>query len=110
MQGSTVLAVIKNQNCKASELNLDITDKRGIETENGVVYFVEQNLKVLSAYTNGVLHWKADVIANCGEPKAGKSEIRYIKLDGDKINIILGKHKYANIIITSGKVKCLDAD
>lgn len=70
----------------ASELNFAFSDKRGIELANGIIVLVEQNMKVLTACKNGVRKWKANIIAKCGEPYVGEPEIRFIKIDGDKIN------------------------
>jgi hypothetical protein len=100
----------KTRIAKTKELNFAFSDKRGIETANGMTFVVEQNMKVLTAYKNGVQQWKTDVIANCGEPAVGKAEIRYIKLEGDKINVVFGKHSFAYVSVLMGKVECLGSD
>lgn len=100
----------KTQIIKASELNFAFSDKRGIEADNGMIYLVEPNMKVLTAYKDGVQRWKADIIAKCGEPMVGKAEIRFIKLNGDKINVVFGKHSYAVVSIATGNVVCSGSD
>jgi hypothetical protein len=95
---------------KETELNLAHTDKRGIESKIGIVYYVEKDKKILSAYENGRIKWVANIINACGEPFVGAPEIRYFKLSKDVIEIVFGKHSYANIDISSGKIKCLGAD
>jgi hypothetical protein len=100
----------KTKVVKASELNFAFSDKRGIEANNEMTYVVEQNLRILTAYKNGVQKWKSDVIAQCGEPKVGKAEIRFIKLEGEKINVVFGKHSFADVFVATGKIECLGSD
>jgi hypothetical protein len=100
----------KTQIVKACEVNFAFSDKRGIETDNGMTFLEKQNLKVLTAYKNGVQQWEADVIAKCGEPKVGKTEIRFIKMEGDKIYVVFAKHSFANVLVATGKVECLGSD
>ena len=99
-----------NRVSKARELNFSNTDKRGIEAPNGLIYIVDKNLKILSAYQNGKIKWKSDIVKVCGKPTVGKSEIGYIKLDGNKIFLTFGKHDYANVNIADGEVECLGSD
>jgi hypothetical protein len=99
-----------NKVSKAGELNFSKTDKRGIEAANGMIYIVDKNLKVLRAYQNGKIKWESDIITFCGIPAVGKSEIRYLKLDGNKILLTFGKHNNAKVNIADGKVECLGSD
>lgn len=92
------------------ELNFAFTDRRGIEADNGLVYFVEKGGQRLIAYENNKVKWTADVLKSCPKPEVGKAEIRYIKLSVDKIEITFGKHYFASVDIVDGKVKCLGAD
>lgn len=95
---------------KARELNFSSTQKRGIETPDGTIYVVGKNLKVLAAYQHGKIKWQSDIIISCGMPSVGQPEIRYLKLDGDKIYLRFGKHTYAKVNIADGKVECLGSD
>jgi hypothetical protein len=95
---------------KELELNFEFTDKRGIETDKGIVYIVDDSLKVISAYDDSILLWKVDIIAECGKPNIGRPEIRYIKLDKDTINVVFGKHDFASVFTKNGKAQWLGAD
>ncbi|HEV7423937.1 MAG TPA: hypothetical protein VGO21_01980 [Candidatus Paceibacterota bacterium] len=95
---------------KAKELNFSSTQKRGIETPDGMIYVVGKNLKVLTAYEHGKIKWQSDIIISCGMPSVGKPEIRYLKLDGNKIYLTFGKHDYAKVNTADGKVECLGSD
>lgn len=99
-----------NKVSKNRELNFAGTDKRGIEVEKGVVYCVEKDLKILTTYEDGKLKWKADIIGICGEPAVGRPEIRYIRLDNDKIYVVFGKHSFAYVYRSDGKIDYLGAD
>lgn len=92
------------------ELNFAFTDKRGIKGDNGVIYFVDNGGRTLTAYDNETIKWTADVLGYCGLPAVGKPAIRYIKLTAEKIEITFGKHNFASVDIADGKVKCLGAD
>jgi len=74
------------------ELNFYFTDKRGIQGEKGIVFFVERDGQTLTAYTGEKIKWTVNIIKVCGEPAVGKPEIRYLKLTKDKIEITFGKH------------------
>jgi hypothetical protein len=82
---------------------------RGIKSKK-VIYFVENDLQTISAYKNGKLDWKTNVISVCGKPTSGKSEIRYIKLEENKLLITYGKHSYAEVNTENGKAKFLGED
>lgn len=92
------------------ELNFAFTEKRGIKADNGIVYFVEKDGQILTAYENKKVKWTVDILKICPKPTRGKPEIRYIKLTTDKIEITFGKHNFASVDILDGKVKCLGAD
>jgi len=94
----------------AQELNFAFTYKRGIETTGGIIYYVEKDLRTLAAYEKGKLKWKTDIIKGCGERVIGIPEIRFIKLENDKIYIVFGKHSFADVHRSDGKLNCLGAD
>ena len=93
-----------------AELNFSRTAKRGIETEAKIVYFVEKDLQTLTAYQNGLVKWKVNIIQTCGKPAIGQSTIRYIRLDNNTISVTFGKHNYASVDINNGKTTFLGAD
>lgn len=99
-----------NKISKNRELNFAFTDKRGIESKNGIIYYVENNLQVLSAYKQGKLKWRTNIIMELGNPAVGAAEIRYIELNGDEIFVVFGKHNFASVHIADGRVKDLGAD
>lgn len=94
---------------KKTELNFFGTKMRGIE-RNKVIYFVEKDLQNVSAYKNGKLMWRTNVILVCGKPSIGKPEIRCLKFKVDKLLITYGKHSYGELDIVSGKAKFLGSD
>jgi hypothetical protein len=93
-----------------SELNFSLTEKRGIKNDDGIIYYVENDLQSLTAYEDGKVKWKLNVINSCEKPKVGKPEIRFIHLKKNQINLTFGKHNFAKINITNGKLDCLGAD
>lgn len=82
---------------------------RGIKCGK-VVYFVENDLQIISAYRNGKLQWKTNIISVCGEPGVGKSEIRYLKLEAGKLFVTYGKHRFAEVDTGNGNAKFLGED
>jgi hypothetical protein len=98
---------------KDKELNFFKTKFRGIKFKK-ITYYVEKDLQNVTAFRNGKQIWSTNVISNCEESNVdyyGKRyEIRYIKLEKDKLLIVYGKHNYAEIDLTTGKTKCLGSD
>lgn len=100
----------KNLISKKTELNLSFEPKmRGIKSNN-IVYYIEKDLQTLSAYENGKLKWQTNIISACDKPSVGKSDIRVIKPETDKLLIVFGKHSFAEVDIKNGKTKYLGAD
>jgi len=99
-------SVQKNPN---STLNLAVSKQREI-TNDEIIYRVEPDNQTLSAHENKKLKWKTNIIEVCGKPEVGKAEIRIIKLNGEKIQVIFGKHNFAEVQIETGKTKFLGAD
>jgi hypothetical protein len=95
---------------KNRELNFALTYKRGIEAKKGLVYYVENDLRTITAYVNGKVKWKVDVIKVCDSPGVGKPEIRYFNLKGSIILVVFGKHNYANVNTANGDVEDQGAD
>ena len=93
-----------------TELNFTFTDKRGIESKNGTIYFVEKDKKTLTAYENGKVKWKTNIIEICGQPTVGLPEIRYLRLCHDKLKVVFGKHSFAEVDINNGKTTYLGSD
>jgi len=94
---------------KKTELNLAFSNFRGIENKE-TVYFIENDNQTLSAYVNGKLKWKTNVIKVCGKPKVGEPKIRYIKLNEKVIKLTFGKHSWAEVDLESGKTEFIGAD
>lgn len=94
---------------KKKELNFSGTEMRGLEN-NGITYFVENDLQTLSAHENGKLKWKTNIISVCGKPSVGKPEIRLIKYKGDKLLLVYGYQSFAEVKIINGKTKFIGSD
>jgi hypothetical protein len=75
-----------------------------------IIYYVEKDLETISAYKNNTIIWQTNVVSVCGKPKVGKPEIRYIRLNKDKLHVVIGKHNYAEIDIINGKIEFTGAD
>jgi len=95
---------------RQTKLDLISSNKRGIETEKKEIYFVEKDNQTVSYYLNGILEWKVNVIKQCGKPKVGKLEIRFIEIIKDKMLVTFGKHSYAEINLKNGKTNFIGAD
>ena len=94
---------------KKIELNFLKTKMRGIEYHK-TIYFLEDDLQNISAYENGKLKWRTNVISICKKPSVGKSEIRYMKLKDNKLIVIYGKHSFAEVNILNGKAEFIGSD
>lgn len=91
------------------ELNFYMTDKRGIKYK-GFVYYVESDLNTVTAYKkNGGIKWRSDVseIIKC---RIGSPEIRFIKIEKDRLSIIYAKHDFGELNLKTGKVTHLGSD
>ncbi|MFI2741266.1 hypothetical protein ACG2LH_00890 [Zhouia sp. PK063] len=108
--GQTKADFKDNEISTNSELDFLKTDKRGIKSNDEIIYYVEKDLQTLTAYENGKVKWKTNIIGTCGEPSVGKSEIRFIRLNNGTINLIFGKHNFANVNITDGKINDSGSD
>lgn len=92
------------------QLNFTFTHKRGIKADNGIIYLVEKDGQTLTAFDNNEIKWTVNIIKICGQPRAGRPEIRRIMLTENEIEITFGKHDFASVEIKDGKVKYLGAD
>ena len=94
---------------KKTELNLGLSNFRGIENKENVI-IIENDNKTISAYKNGKLKWKTNVIKICGNPKVGEPKIRYIKITEKVIKVTFGKHSMAEVELENGKTKFIGTD
>lgn len=98
---------------KEKELNFLKSKFRGIKF-NRITYYVEKDLQNVTAYRKDKQIWTTSVISNCEVSNIDyygrKYEIRYIKLEKDKLLIVYGKQNYAEIDLTTGKTECLGSD
>ncbi len=78
------------------------TKARGFISQD-ITYFVESDLKKVSAYENGKLKWQTDIVLTCGEPSYGKPEIEAIKLTDAVLHVSYG-NRFADVNIKDGKV------
>jgi len=85
------------------ELNLVFSDKRGIKGDDGVVYFVQRDGLTLTAYKGSEVKWTVNFSKTCEETTVKKSEIQYMGLTGEKIQLIFTKRNFANIDVRDGK-------
>jgi hypothetical protein len=106
----TLTYVINKVSFYDSSLYFNLTDKRGIQDKAGTIYYVEKDLQTLTAYHNFIIKWRSNVIDSCGKPYIGTPKIRFLKLEKDRIFVIFGKHSFASIDYSTGKIKCLGSD
>jgi hypothetical protein len=95
---------------KLHAINLLQSNVRGIESEEGIVYYIESNLHDLSAYRGGKILWKVNIIEQCGIATVGKREIRFLELKGNKLYVTYGKHSSAEVRTGDGKTICTGSD
>jgi hypothetical protein len=93
-----------------AELNSGSTNKRGIESKTGIIYYIEKDKKTITAYEKSKIKWQTDIIEVCGRPAVGKPEIRYLRLDKETLKIVFGKHSFASVDINTGKATYLGTD
>jgi hypothetical protein len=110
MDGFSQTALDERLISSEKELNFAFTDKRGIKSEEGIIFFVERDGQTLTAYDGERIKWTVNIIKVCGEPKVGKPQIRYLKLIADKIEVTFGKHSFASVEVRDGKTTYLGAD
>lgn len=95
---------------KKNEINLSFEPKmRGIEVNN-VTYYIEKDMQTISAYKNGKIKWQTNIIYVCGKPGVGKPEVRCLKIKGGILQVVFGKHSFANVNINNGKTKFIGSD
>lgn len=100
----------KSNTSTETELNIAVSDKRGIESESGIIYYVEKDMKTLTAYENGKIKWQTNVVEICRQSTIGQPEIRYLKLENLTLTIIFDKHSFASVDVSAGKTTCMGAD
>ena len=108
--GQSTIKVDSTKISKDTEVNFYKTSMRGIESSTKEIFYVDENMQTLIALQNGQVKWRADIIKTCGTPFVGNPSIRYLKLEHDKISVVYGKHDFASVDITTGKIACLGAD
>jgi len=94
---------------RKTELNFFQTNLRGINGKN-ITYMVENDLQTISAYHNGKIFWRTNIISVCGKPSVGKAEIRHFNLIDDTLFITYGKHSFAVVDIKNGKTNFWGSD
>lgn len=72
-----------------------------ISPDKRAVYKTKCNYTIIKTF---------QVISECGKPFVGKPEIRDLTVDEKKVRITYGKHDFAEIDITSDKLRCLGSD
>lgn len=94
-----------------NELNFYSTSLRGYKSAEGVVYFIEKDMRTLSAYEENRILWRVDIIATLKEESCvGMPVILAINVGAQKIDITYCKHSYAEVDKKSGEVKFWGAD
>lgn len=94
-----------------NELNFYSTSLRGYKSAEGVVYFIEKDMRTLSAYEENRLLWRVDIIAALKEESCvGMPVIRAINVGPQIIDVTYCKHSHAEVDKKSGEVKFWGAD
>jgi hypothetical protein len=80
------------------------------KTEN--IFYVESNGRRLVAFKkDGTIIWSVDLLeATKVAPKSGQPVIRQLKLSEDLLQVVFGKHDFAEVQINSGKTKYVGSD
>ena len=80
------------------------------KTEN--IFYVESNGRRLVAFKkDGTIMWSVDVLeATKVTPKTGQPVIRHMNFSEDQLQVVFGKHDFAEVQINSGKTKYLGSN
>jgi hypothetical protein len=80
------------------------------KTEN--MFYVESNGRRLVAFKkDGTIIWSVDVLeATKVTPKTGQPVIRHLDLAKGQLQVVFGKHDFAEVQIASGRTKYLGSD
>ncbi len=108
--GQNLISFDSSKISHATELDLLKSNKRGIEDETKAIFYVENDLKTISAYRNGLQEWKINILKVLKTPPVGRPEIRYIKLIRNSILITFGKHSFILVDCDTGKVISIESD
>ena len=95
-----------------NEINFDITNKRGILSANGTVYFVPSSDESrVIAYRNNQVLWQVNAPSQCGSASVHQA-IRYLNLNSkkEKLEVVYGKHSFLSIKLSTGQVTCEGSD
>jgi hypothetical protein len=93
-----------------TQLYFNKTEKRGIESKTGVIYYVEKDLKTITAYENNKIKWQTNISKICNN-FIGKHDIWFMELSNDTLFIKFGSViSFANVDIKNGKATFLGSD
>ena len=94
-----------------TELNFNHTDKRGIQSEKGQIYWVNEDLQTLKAFDqHHHLLWEVNVIEACNVETTHTPNIRYMKLNEKDLSITFAKHSFASVNRKTGQVEYIGSD
>lgn len=94
------------------ELNLLLTNKRGIRYKE-IVYYVQSDSSAITAYKkDGSVKWRSDVskVIQSDKGLVAETSIRFIKIEKDKMLFVYGKHQQGKIELKTGKIIDLISD
>ena len=76
------------------------------------IFYVESNGRRLVAFKkDGTIVWTVDVLETTKvTPKTGQPVIRHLNLAKDQLQVVFGKHDFAEVQINSGKMKYVGSD
>ncbi|MDU0371722.1 hypothetical protein ACFPAF_15060 [Hymenobacter endophyticus] len=95
---------------KETEINFASTDKRGIMSADGTIYFVPDSDKsVIIACRDNKVIWRVNASSECGLATIHQA-VRYLKLTSNKLEAVYGKHSFLSIKRSTGQVTCEGSD
>jgi len=98
----------KSQVTSDTVVDFAVTRYRGIQTVEGIVYYLERDHQTLTGYAKDKILWQVNVVKTCA-PKIPNAEIRYLYLTDGALKIDFGNKSHAEVNVDSGKVNCRPA-
>jgi hypothetical protein len=82
------------------------------DAASGITVSVDPDGKFVSAKDQaGTVLWREDVLEKTGRPSEGAPVVRYVAImGGGKVSLVVGKHRYVEADLTTGKLRVAGED
>lgn len=82
----------------------------GMDNAGELVVVIENDKQSISAYEGENRIWTLNVIEELGVPDVGSAEVKALRMDGEFVYILYGKHSWAKAGIKTGNLIYIGAD